>query len=300
MKEAKVEANTRLASGPLAESNRARAAVFAEISRLGLQQNVLDLEQSGYTVMERLLDDSTVARARQAILNQIERKMGTRPDLDTFVGVTPLAHFLLFEDPVFEEILMNETMLALASYLLGQSLQLYSMTSLARGPENSHLNLHVDAPGPAPLQPHSVVANCNFALVDYTREAGCLAVVPGSHELCRQPFGAESDIYSNEHARPIEVPAGTAILYHGNAWHGAYRREIPGVRLNLAVAMCRNHIVTQEDIRGSITEEMLARNRNNQRFARTCGQELYYGYGVDGPDREKLGATVATVMGRFA
>ena len=64
--------------------------------------------------------------------------------------------------------------------------------------------------------------------------------------------------------------------------------------------MCRNHLVPQEDIRGSITEEMLARNQNNKRFARICGQELYYGYGVDGPDREKLSASVATVMGRFA
>jgi hypothetical protein len=136
---------------------------------------VLDLEQSGYTVIERLLHEDTVSRAQQAILHQIERKSGTRPDLDTFTGTTPLVHFLLFEDPVFEEILMNETMLALPSYLLvGQSLQLYSMTSHARGPENANLNLQVDTPGPAPLPQNSIVANCNFALVDCTQHTGCV------------------------------------------------------------------------------------------------------------------------------
>jgi hypothetical protein len=79
------------------------------------------------------------------------------------------------------------------------------------------------------------------------------------------------------------------ILYHGNTWHGAYRRETPGVRLNLSVAMCRNHIVTQE---------MLA--RNNERFAYICGQGLYYGYGVDGPNFDKVATTGAAHADRFA
>ena len=98
-----------------------RRDVFAEVERLGLHQNVLNLEEYGYTVIERVLDEGTLERARHAILNQLERKHGSRPDLDTFEGQLPLGHFLLFEDPVFEEILMNEKLLALATYLLGQS-----------------------------------------------------------------------------------------------------------------------------------------------------------------------------------
>ena len=264
--------------------------VFAEIDRLGLHQSLLSLDEHGYTVIERVLDETTLERARNAILNQLERKSGSRPDLDAFEGEVPLGHFLLFEDPVFEEILMNEKMLALSTYLLGKSFVLSSMTCHARGPANQHLPLHSDSPGAQPYSDVGVVANCNFALVDYTKEAGCISIVPGSHAWRRQPMPLENDPYTNPEAKPIEAPAGSLILYHANTWHGAYRREIPGVRLNLAVFMCRDHIHTQELIRESVTPEMLA--RNNERFAQLCGQNIMNGWREGGPDFTKFKSTV--------
>jgi ectoine hydroxylase-related dioxygenase (phytanoyl-CoA dioxygenase family) len=184
--------------------------------------------------------------------------------------------------PVFEEILMNERMLALSSYLLGQSFLLSSMICHGRGPKNAHLALHADTPGPQPYPAQCVMANCNIALVDYKKETGCLAIVPRTHELCRPPSGSETDIYNNPFAQAIEVPAGSMILYHGNAWHGAYRREVPGVRMNLAMPFVRNHLSTQELIRESVTPEML--ERNNERFAMLCGQYLFNGWRKEGPD----------------
>ena len=127
-----------------------RREVFADIERLNLQSNVMELEENGYTVIERLLDDDTVGRAQQAILDQLERKTGSRPDLETFDGELPLVYFLLFKNPVFEEILMNERMLALSTYLLGQSFLLSSMICHARGPKNANMALHADTPGPQP------------------------------------------------------------------------------------------------------------------------------------------------------
>jgi ectoine hydroxylase-related dioxygenase (phytanoyl-CoA dioxygenase family) len=58
---------------------------------------------------------------------------------------------------------------------------------------------------------------------------GCLWVVPGSHrwglndfELvdygqCRRKLTAEE--YANEHAVPVRVPAGSAVLFSGYTWH---------------------------------------------------------------------------------
>ena len=96
-----------------------RTEVFEEIDRLGLNANVLELESEGFTVVPSVLDVDTIARAQDAILNQLERKTGSRPDLKTYDGpALPLAHFLLFEDEVFEQILMNEVMLALMVLLV--------------------------------------------------------------------------------------------------------------------------------------------------------------------------------------
>ena len=270
-----------------------RREVFADLERLNLQSNVMELEENGYTVIERLLDDDTVGRAQQAILDQLERKTGSRPDLETFDGELPLAYFLLFEKPVFEEILMNERMLALSSYLLGQSFLLSSMICHARGPKNNHMPLHSDTPGPYPFTAQSNVANCNFALVDYKKETGCIAIVPRTQDLCRPPTGSETDVYNNPFAKAIEVPAGSMILYHSNTWHGAYRRKVPGIRLNLAVLMCRNHISTQEFIRESVTPEML--ERNDERFAMLCGQYLFNGWREEGPDLGRDAARLAAL-----
>ena len=77
------------------------------------------------------------------------------------------------------------------------------------------------------------------------------------------------------------------------AWHGAYRREVPGIRMNLAILLCRNHISTQELIRESVTPEMLA--RNNERFAMLCGQYLFNGWRWEGPELHRDPARAAAL-----
>ncbi|MEM7365135.1 MAG: phytanoyl-CoA dioxygenase family protein [Pseudomonadota bacterium] len=263
-----------------------RTEVFAEIDRLGLSANVLELESEGYTVVPSVLDADTIARAQDAILNQLERKTGSRPDLKTYDGpALPLAHFLLFEDEVFEQILMNEVMLALMAYLLGQSMTISSMTSHVKASANPHLPLHSDTPGMTPFRSESIVANCNFALDDYTKENGCLAIIPSTHRLGRNPTGDENNPHTNPFVVPVEVPIGSAIIYHGNTWHGAFKREAPGVRLNLAVFMARNFITRQERIKENVTTEMI--ERNGERFARLCSLYEFNGYEEEGPDFAK-------------
>ncbi|MCH2567469.1 MAG: phytanoyl-CoA dioxygenase family protein, partial [Pseudomonadales bacterium] len=201
-----------------------RTEVFAEIDRLGLNANVLELESEGYTVVPSVLDVDTIARAQDAILYQLERKTGSRPDLKTYDGpALPLAHFLLFEDEVFEQILMNEVMLALMVYLLGQSLTISSMTSHVKASANGHLPLHSDTPGMTPFRSESIVANCNFALDDYTKENGCLAIIPSTHRLGRNPTGEENNPHTNPFVVPVVVFIVSAIIYIFKIWLGAFK-----------------------------------------------------------------------------
>ena len=70
----------------MAESSR--EIVFGEIRRLGLQANVLELEEKGYTVVPDALSMATVERMRDVILRQTQEKSGLdqRPDLETWDG----------------------------------------------------------------------------------------------------------------------------------------------------------------------------------------------------------------------
>lgn len=285
--------------------------VYREIQLLELEPNVAELEVFGFTVIEDAMPMAAVERAREVILDLAEQRMGRRPDLDNEPSLEGFAEyeaktdpawrahqqwelftFLLFRDPVFEDFLLNPKPLALLTYLLGQSCLLSSMTCHFKGPgEQSALGLHSDNGNGliAPFPPYSQVANCNYALTDYSEEGGALAVVPGSHRLARQPVGREGTLggeHGNPNAIPLEIPAGSAVVWHGNTWHGSYPRSVAGIRMNLATYFCRQQLQTQERYKDNVPEDVLERRGNDPRFRTLMGGDTSYGWTEDGPTAE--------------
>lgn len=264
-------------------------ALYRQLRELGLESNIAELDAMGFTVLENLLPPETVLRARNAILRICEERTGVKPDLDSGEGLEDwrLIPYLLVRDPVFEEILMNEQSLALATYLLGSRLQLSSMTCHLKGPsERAQIGLHSDTPLLDPLPAYSNVININYALVDYTREGGCLAIVPGSHKLARAPLPSEVSLLpgqENPNAIPLEIPVGSAVIWHGNTWHGSYPRTIPGLRLNLAQYMARPWMKLQERYGRGLPQEIIDRHRGDARFAQIVGLNETMGWQEDGP-----------------
>lgn len=259
--------------------------LYRELRSMDLEPRVAELEAFGFTVLPEVLPPQLVDRLRAAILADTEDRTGVAPDVDT--GATHpginLAPYLLGTDPVFEEALLWPETLALVTYLLGQSCLLSSITSHLKGP-GGELPLHADVSGngvPPPYPHLAMVANCNFALTDYTREGGAFAVVPGSHRWCRPPSGREVSLGegANPDAVPVEVPAGSAIVFHGNTWHGSFPRSIPGFRINLALYFCRRFVEPQSRYRDAVPPEVL--ERNGERFARLVGMDTHHGWQRD-------------------
>ena len=263
--------------------------VYREIERLGLEKHAMELDGYGFTVVEDLMDAETVQTARQAICDICEQQTGRKPDLENgeehpnwrFVP------YLMPRHEVFQDIMLNERGLALISYLVGKSAQLFSMGCHFKGPgEGGQIPLHADASLPPPLPAYSAVCNINYALTEYTKEGGCLAIVPGSHKLCRPPNPEESSLageHENPNAVPMEGPAGTAVIWHGNTWHGSYPRSIPGLRLNLAVPYARPFMKVQERYGAELPQSVIDRNSNHPRFRQLAGLEDSYGWKEEGP-----------------
>jgi ectoine hydroxylase-related dioxygenase (phytanoyl-CoA dioxygenase family) len=280
---------------------------YRRIEGLGLVENLAELEAFGYTVIEDAAPNGWVERAREVILDVIEAQLGRRPDVGTEASlksdlpfdpsVDPewrrsqeweFAAYLLFRDPIFEEFLTNERPLALVQYLLGKSCLLSSMSCHFKGQgPRSLIPLHSDNGNgaPEPFPPYAMVANCNYALTDYTEAGGALAVVPGSHRNARQPKGNEFLFGENGNPGviPIEIPAGAAVIWHGNTWHGSYPRRIPGIRMNLATYFCRQNIEPQESYRGQIPGDVLARRKDDADFLNLLGENAHHGWKEEGP-----------------
>ena len=279
------------------DGNLARA--WGEVRRWGLEPYVADLDAHGYTVIPPRLasPDGLAERLLDAALKVAERRNGVLPDLAagathagwkgrfaSFSGgdgdspIGDLMQSILFEDRVFEEALMNPVLLAMATYLCGYGVVLSSMGCFMKGPNVSSFTLHTDTPLPAPLPPQALVCNLTYVLTDFNRENGATAFVPGSHKWCRNPQGAEAVVGEggNPAAVPVECPAGSLLVWHGNTWHGAFNRTAPGLRVSVPVYMARPYIRTQEGLVGKVPDEML--DRNPPRFAILTQQGIMYGY----------------------
>lgn len=293
------------------KDDEARERVLANIDALGLNQNLLELETKGYTVVAGVLSKDRIKRAKAAILRRVETATGKAVDphkatAEDFNGMS-YQHYLMFDDPVFPEILLEPKPLALITYLLGESCVLSSMGSHFRGPGGMPLPVHADGVQVG-MTETSLVANCNYALTPYSREAGAVVLFPGSHLKKRQPTAHENWMVAHETVPQItaknlepgeldalewteppgavtmEINPGDAVVWHGNSWHGGWRRDVPGTRINLASYFCRPHLSTQERRGDARHPEVFARYANEPRFARLMGEKIFNGWREEGPD----------------
>jgi ectoine hydroxylase-related dioxygenase (phytanoyl-CoA dioxygenase family) len=274
---------------------------LAEIRRLGLEKNVLELDAHGYTVVgpELVRDPGFADELREAIFRVAEARSGVRPDYASGASHRDLPtaagqhiYKLLVEGREFERAVTNETALALIEYLCGGSCLISSMTAMVKGPGKVKLDLHADMlMMPPPYPAWSAGANATWILSPYSRENGSTCFWPGSHKLCRQPTPAEREDTAS--LVPIEAEAGSLLVWHTNTWHGAFARTAPGLRVNLIMYFCRPFMLQQEAYRDAFADEAL--ERNGPRFARLIGKQLPFPMDAAGPDRGKLAHINAAV-----
>ena len=283
------------ASTPTPELGLGR--LWEEITDLGLQRHVDDLDAHGYTVVppEIASPNGLAERMLEACLDIAERRNGERPDLERGRSVSKIdspvgdaMKALLLEDPVFEESLMNPALLALATYLCGYDVVLSSLSSAMKGPSNTRFRLHTDTRLPSPLPTQALQCKGIYLLTDFNRDNGSTAFVPGSHKWCRNPVASETLIGDggNDQAVPVEAPAGSLLVFHGNTWHGAYNRVAPGLRVSVHLLMVRSLIRATEDFIGRIPQEVL--DRNPARFAILTQQGVVPGYIDKDDERAKV------------
>jgi hypothetical protein len=269
------------------------ARIWSDIQRLGLEENIAELETQGLTVVspDKAAAPEFIERLRAATVRFIEAQDGRTADFATGAShrnqILGDYHYLILHDPVFQELLCQPVALTLLDYLLGESCIVHANSALCKGPHGDELlpgadlvlGLHSDSQLlPGPFHSFAEFANVTWTLSDYSREAGALAYVPGSHLLCRHPRPGEGV----EQAVAVQAPAGSIICWHGNTWHGAFRRTIPGLRLSIGSIFSRPYIWPRHPLREDVTDEILAANPS--RFAKFCGRHVMGNWREEGPE----------------
>lgn len=122
---------------------------------------------------------------------------------------------MLWEEPLFESVLLNPAALGLVQYLVGTSCILslcngWVKDSYCNERTSIHLDLTDFSLSTLPVGPNT--ANSNYLLMDYSKEEGAFSFVPGSHRLYRFAI-AEEVLTWADRACPIEAPAGSMVWW---------------------------------------------------------------------------------------
>jgi len=211
--------------------------------RLGLIGKIREMEEQGFTVLERAITNEFADEVRAAIKRAVLPQQGVS------------MNWMMYQGREFERITLNPHAMTLIDASLGRGAQLASMAAIIRGPGAGLIDIHndyTDVPEPYPEYAMSGVAV--WAFEDWKESSGPTWIVPRSHRLRRAPRSGEG---INEGV-PVEMPKGSVVFFTQGVWHWQGHRSDPGERVTLHPHFNRGILRSVEMKRPDV--QMYARN----------------------------------------
>ena len=213
------------------------AELQARVDELDLGETVEHVKKHGYGYIHDAASPEFVARLRETIVRIVRGGKGG-------YGLEGRgANMLLPKDPVFEEVVLNPKILAIAEILCGKGAILSqvaaSIKEKATEPGDGRGGLHADQNWtPAPFPVHNQLVTFCWACDEFTEAAGSTRVVPGSHRERRHPN--EREVTEEPGVIATECPAGSIVFWDGSTWHsGGAPRTVDGERVVLHITFGR-------------------------------------------------------------
>lgn len=221
-----------------------------------LDDHATALRCRGYTVIERILDAAEVAAAQAALDAILQREARLGPRRGWHNDVCRIAYMLPQKHALFCSFCEREPLLSLMRAVLGPHCVLGSLNGLTMVPGGGEQQLHIDQ---AETVPGMVVTiNALHTLDDFTRENGCIRLVPGSQD---SPWTGDPRAIESAEAEAVfvEAPAGSLIAYNGGLWHAGSRNRTGRDRRAIHAFFVREWLQPHWDFRRSFSRRVIAR-----------------------------------------
>ena len=148
--------------------------------RQGLSGKIREMEEQGYTVIERAISPEFADEVRAATLRALLPHQSFS------------MNWMLYHGREFEQLIQNPMLMTLIDASLGRGAVIASFSSIKKGPGPGVIPMHTDyAHVPEPYPEFSLTGVGVWALEDWTLEAGPTWIVPGSHKHRRPPRHGE-------------------------------------------------------------------------------------------------------------
>ncbi len=203
-----------------------------------LQSHLEEMRDEGYTIIEDIAPQEFTARLRETCLRLAQETEGR--------GHGRRASLLLGRDPIFEDVVTNPRILALAEVMCGKGFLLSQLIATVRPQGDGNLALHSDQGWiPAPFPAHNQLLTLCWTMEEFTLEGGCTTVIPKTHLNNRHPNAQE--MKEEEGAIPTTAPPSSIACWDGRVWHGNYPRVTDGERVVLHITFSRLALRTVEN-----------------------------------------------------
>jgi ectoine hydroxylase-related dioxygenase (phytanoyl-CoA dioxygenase family) len=184
----------------------------------GLAGHVAELEEQGFTVLERAISTEFADELRDHTLRALSEQTVTN------------LQWMLYQGRPFELLAQHAQLMTLIDASLGRGAVIASLSAIRKGPGPGTIPLHTDySLVPEPYPEWAVTGVGVWALEDWTEASGPTWIVPGSHRLRRGPRRGDSQ----EGAIPVEMPKGSVVFFTQGVWHWQGDRTEPGERVTL-------------------------------------------------------------------
>jgi ectoine hydroxylase-related dioxygenase (phytanoyl-CoA dioxygenase family) len=186
---------------------------------------VQELEQTGYAVIPNRMDHKDLAAARE----ELSALMATVGWGSGFDGTrTKRVWALLGKTRCMDRAAADSLVLAAVEQIIGPGAQ-FSLTYATQvHPGQDAQVLHYEQNIYPLPRDRDVMLTAIWALDDFTASNGATLVVPGSH----QPATGKPD---RGQAVPVEMPAGSLLLFSGRLYHGAGANTSTQLRLGVVI-----------------------------------------------------------------
>lgn len=241
---------------------------------IDLEAHQRELEEQGYTIVERLIDDELIDALLEDV-HRLEALLGREPDNNRFEGNrTTRTYNLLTHGALWQQVPIQPQVLELVEGVLGPQCLVSSLASISIAPGETAQVIHADDQIHPIAKPHvATVCNSMWALTDFTERNGATRVVPGSHRWDSPDYGADPATIETVAA---EMPRGSVLVWHGSTWHGGGANTTADeVRVGVAMNYCAGFIRQQENQQLGVPSDVMATFTPQLRAL--CGLDMYRG-----------------------